>query len=219
MTGIYKITSPSGKIYVGQSKDIHTRWKFHKKPSTLKTKHFPLYRSFAKYGHENHKFEILLEVCADPKQKALNDFECWYVFFYKAVGVKMLNAREPGNNGAHSPETLKKIGEKQKGKKVSIEARRKMSLSRMGNKYNLGVKQKLSPEQRERISKRFKGKPAHNKAKPMPNSTLYEWNGEFSSLYNWANKFDVSFQALKTRVIRNNIPFSQAIYKLSKFRK
>jgi predicted GIY-YIG superfamily endonuclease len=30
MIGIYKITSPSGKVYIGQSWDIYDRWKKHK---------------------------------------------------------------------------------------------------------------------------------------------------------------------------------------------
>lgn len=51
--GIYKITSPSGKIYIGQSRDLDKRLKSYKCGSS-KTKGQPkLYNSFEKYGIDN----------------------------------------------------------------------------------------------------------------------------------------------------------------------
>jgi hypothetical protein len=58
--GIYKITSPSGRVYIGQSKDIQKRWGKHYKKLRCK-KQTVLYRSFLKYGVENHIFEIIEE--------------------------------------------------------------------------------------------------------------------------------------------------------------
>ncbi len=59
-TGIYKITSPTEKIYVGQSVDIKHRWNqykyLYKKGIGPK-----LYNSLKKHNWENHKFEILEE--------------------------------------------------------------------------------------------------------------------------------------------------------------
>jgi len=57
MIGIYKITSPSKKIYIGQSVDIERRFKWHKK-HTIKT-NGKLSNSFKKYGADNHVFEIV----------------------------------------------------------------------------------------------------------------------------------------------------------------
>ena len=55
--GIYKITSPSKKIYIGQSIDIEYRWKSYKRlHCQTQTK---LYNSLKKYGSDKHKFEIL----------------------------------------------------------------------------------------------------------------------------------------------------------------
>ena len=57
--GIYKIKSPSSKIYIGQSIDIYRRWKFY---SFFNCKNQPhLYNSLKKYGFENHIFEIIEE--------------------------------------------------------------------------------------------------------------------------------------------------------------
>ena len=57
--GIYKITSPTGRIYIGQSVNIKKRWTYYR---NLDCKGQPaLYRSFLKHGLENHIFEILEE--------------------------------------------------------------------------------------------------------------------------------------------------------------
>ena len=57
MVGIYKITNPSGKIYIGQSVNIDNRISSYK---NLKCKNqTKLYRSLLKYTFENHIFEIL----------------------------------------------------------------------------------------------------------------------------------------------------------------
>ena len=68
MIGIYKIENLiNGKVYIGQSTDIKSRWESHKrvifennKRSEIK-KRYPLYLAFEKYGIENFSFEILEE--------------------------------------------------------------------------------------------------------------------------------------------------------------
>ena len=71
--GIYKIKSPSGRVYIGQSKDIvYERFKRYKK---LRCKGQPiLYRSLLKYGVENHTFEII-EECS------VEDLDCRERYF------------------------------------------------------------------------------------------------------------------------------------------
>ena len=57
MIGIYKITSPLGYIYIGQSINIDYRFNVYKK---LKCKsQLRIYNSFVKYGVDNHIFEII----------------------------------------------------------------------------------------------------------------------------------------------------------------
>lgn len=56
--GIYKITSPSGKVYIGQSINIFKRWREHKNYVGVGPK---LLNSYEKYGWENHKKEIIEE--------------------------------------------------------------------------------------------------------------------------------------------------------------
>ena len=56
--GIYCITSPSGKKYVGQSVDIERRWKDHRSHPRRTPR---LIDSFAEHGVNAHTFEILQE--------------------------------------------------------------------------------------------------------------------------------------------------------------
>ncbi len=57
--GIYKITNPNGKIYIGQAKDIDYRWLDYKRLACKKQ--IKLYGSLNKYGVENHIFEVIEE--------------------------------------------------------------------------------------------------------------------------------------------------------------
>jgi hypothetical protein len=58
--GIYKITSPSGKIYIGESDNIKQRWYTYK---SLSCRNQPkLYASLNKYDPKNHTYEII-ELC------------------------------------------------------------------------------------------------------------------------------------------------------------
>ena len=60
--GIYKITSPTGKIYIGQSVDIKKRWNHHKYAKDKKCS--KLYSSFKKYGYNAIK-KIKQEINAE----------------------------------------------------------------------------------------------------------------------------------------------------------
>lgn len=74
--GIYKITSPSNRVYIGQSRDINTRLKnYVKLRCKSQTK---LYNSLKKYGYNNHKIEII-EHCSIEE---LNDLEIHYISLY-----------------------------------------------------------------------------------------------------------------------------------------
>ena len=50
MIGIYKITSPSGKVYVGQSKDLIRRKKDYEKYIKTSNRQVKLLASINKYG-------------------------------------------------------------------------------------------------------------------------------------------------------------------------
>ena len=59
MIGIYKITSPSNKVYIGQSIDVENRLKRYK--YFVSKKQTRLYYSILKYGYDNHTYEVVEE--------------------------------------------------------------------------------------------------------------------------------------------------------------
>jgi group I intron endonuclease len=133
MIGIYKITSPSNRVYIGQSINIKKRWVGYSFPSSL---HFQpkLERSLLKYGWDAHKKEII-EQCSKSK---LNERETYWKQYYldQAGGdwskVLFCELHDKGG-GPRSEQTKKKISEKAKG-----------------HKRNLGIKQS-----QETINKRI----------------------------------------------------------------
>lgn len=67
--GIYKLTSPSGKHYIGQTTDIDKRLKHYKRVD-CKTQ-VKLFRAIEKYGFENFLIEILYETTNEFKHMSL----------------------------------------------------------------------------------------------------------------------------------------------------
>ena len=84
--GIYKITSPSKKVYIGQSIDIEKRFKGYK--SSLHQSSGLLKKSFFKYGTDSHIFEVL-EECDIAE---LNIRERYHQDKFNVVGEYGLNS-------------------------------------------------------------------------------------------------------------------------------
>lgn len=110
MVGIYKITSPSGKIYIGQSVDIESRMKYYR--TSKKRKSQPrLFNSFRKYGFKAHLVEIIIEC----EESELNDLERYYQDLFDVTGVNGLNCRlttSDDRSGKLSKETIDKLKKK-----------------------------------------------------------------------------------------------------------
>ena len=79
MVGIYKITNPNNKVYIGQSINIERRFLTYKKYNCQSQ--IKLYNSLNKYGFDNHIFEII-EECNDEE---LNTKERYYQEKYDAI--------------------------------------------------------------------------------------------------------------------------------------
>lgn len=161
MTGIYKIQSPTGKVYIGQSVDLADRFRCYKR---LKCKgQIGIYRSLLKYGINSHSFVVLHELPKDVSRNTLNQYEEFYISQFKICGYELLNIKSGGGGGGkQAEETKAKIGLKNKGKTMSEANRAKMSIRMKGkpswNKGKCGYKQNLTPEQRKVISDRSKAR-------------------------------------------------------------
>ena len=107
MIGIYKIITPSNQIYIGQSWDIEKRFNQYK---ILNCKNqIRIYRSFVKYGVENHKFEIIKSVSHDISQEALDNLEIFYIRQQKEQGFILLNLKSGGKGGGKHSEQSKNL--------------------------------------------------------------------------------------------------------------
>jgi group I intron endonuclease len=164
MIGIYKITSPAGRIYIGQSTDIDYRFSSYKR---LKCKpQLRIYNSFMKHGVDNHVFEIV-EECSP---ESLNERERYWQDFYNVLGKEGLNCLLVSTDSLqrvlsdemklkisnsltgfrHTEESRAKISKGLTGRPVSDETRRKLSESNK-NKH-------CSPETARKISEALKGR-------------------------------------------------------------
>ncbi len=170
--GIYKITSPSGRIYIGRSVNIERRFKHYMK---LHTEGQPVIgNSLRKYTPQAHIFEIIHELPLDALNDEINKWEVFYIKKYKDEGFDLMNRTDggDGNRGmVYSAETRKKISDAHKerykrdpsgwqGRKMSNEQKEKL------RKFHTGRKQTAETIEK-RVSK-LRNKPAWNSGKKMP---------------------------------------------------
>lgn len=180
MVGIYKITSPTNGIYIGQSWDIIKRFNGHRNGKKSKAR---IANSIRKHGHGNHKFEIIHELPKDINQHVIDNYEKFYLEQYKKTGFKILNLREAGSMGRHQDETKLKIKEK---RSAQINAGRPP----LGNiPWNKGIKTghnpwrnrpigvfKHSNDTKIKMSKSGIGKHSHSKISPENLKKIKEAN-------------------------------------------
>lgn len=113
IVGIYKITSPTNKIYIGQSWDVVHRKNHYSSSLAKGQKH--LHNSLKKHGWDNHKFEIVHELPNDVTQEVLDNYEILCINQYKECGFEMMNIREGGSKGKHNSSTKQLISQNTKG--------------------------------------------------------------------------------------------------------
>ena len=137
--GIYKITSPSNRIYIGQSINIKNRFKNYRLLNCKEQ--IRLYNSLLKYGFENHKFEILEECDFEY----LNIRERHYQDYYNVIsnGLNCYLTETNILKKVYSEEYKNNLSIAAKKRGISDETRFKMMESRL--KRNLkGSNSKLS---------------------------------------------------------------------------
>lgn len=160
MIGIYKITSPTGKIYIGSSIDIKKRIRYYKYLNC--NGQIKLYNSIKKHGWEEHKLKIVCECDRDK----LYELELYYGTLYKVLGdnglnlilpksgqsvigvsestrIKMSNSKFGDKNSfygkTHTEETKAIISKCQTGRKHTMEHRGKVSINNAKNNAKLMI--------------------------------------------------------------------------------
>lgn len=154
ISGIYKITSPSGGIYVGQSNDvIRRKWEY----ASIKCYDQPrLYNSLKRYGWNEHTFEIIHE-CSELE---LNELEKHYIKKYKTFNSERgMNLTEGGDHYKRSEETKQKI-----------------SKSHMGIVYGNDIIEKIKETKRNRV---YESRAGNYEIYNQSNELIYKFLGDF----------------------------------------
>lgn len=86
MCGIYKITNIiNGKIYIGKSQNIYSRWEYHKTMyNSAKESNKALYQAFQKYGLNNFLFEVIEEMTYENYELFSNNREQYWILYYNS---------------------------------------------------------------------------------------------------------------------------------------
>lgn len=185
---IYRITSPSGRIYIGQTRRYISNRKSSYRRNHCKGQHL-LSNSLKKYGFDSHQFDIIETITSENFMlEILNSLEIFYIGLYKSNIVQYpkgngMNMTRGGalSKGVISAEARERLRVKNTGegnpfygKKHRDETRELMSLRGKGRK--------LSKKARENISKGHIGNIPGNSIKVLctyPDGSLY---GEFHSI-------------------------------------
>lgn len=155
--GIYKITSPNKRVYIGQSVDIERRFNDHRLYNkNQKTK---LKKSFDKYGADKHQFEILCEC----DTSALNRIERYYQDLFNCLsqkyGLNCIATKYGDRSGYHSEETKIKMSLASTGRTFSKETLIKLSQVKKGVTSGAGngfFNKKHTEESKKTISIKLK---------------------------------------------------------------
>ena len=171
---IYKHTSPSGKVYIGQTgQKPENRWDNGR---GYKSGYF--YCAIKKYGWDNIQHEILFtgldQLNADIIEEDL-------IYYYKQIGksYNLANGGSVNRGWKMSEEAKEKLRIINTGRTMSDEAKEKIRLSKLGEK-NPNYGKSPSKETREKISKAGKGRGAKRVKQIDPESgeVVKIWDSE-----------------------------------------
>ena len=117
--GIYKITSPSGRIYIGQAKNLRKRLNSYKGLHCKgQTK---LYNSLKKYGWENHQFDII-DIITGIEYSSIREAAFMLGVHHKGLSDKLKGTVDNTSNLIYLDEYLKgnKIIRKESKKAIKV---------------------------------------------------------------------------------------------------
>lgn len=163
---VYVITFPNNKQYVGMTtRSVESRIKDHmkkvnsKNPDNLRVVH----KTIKKYGIDNCCIDIVFY--SNDKDVLLSE-EIRLIAYKKEIGIELYNMTFGGdglNGYIHTDADRKKLSQSLKGRVFSESHKQKLSESSIGNKRNLG--KKLSEEAKRKISNAHKGMKHTNETK------------------------------------------------------
>jgi len=182
-SGIYCLTSPSGKKYFGQSWFIEDRWNRHRR--NVDKKCYALYNAINLYGWENFIKEIIIVV---NNQEDMDLYETECIKNYNTLAPNGYNLQTGGSHGRLHPDTIQKIREARAKQVITNETREKLSKALTGRV--------LSKESRQKTSDAMMGEKNHRFGTTHTN----EWRQHMSELHSGdKNPFHGKVHTLKSR--------------------
>jgi len=143
MVGIYKITNPKGKVYIGQSTNILKRKSYYK--GYRCKDQISIYRSLKKYGFENHQFKIIEECNINELQSREIYWKKYYLDKVNNKWDQVLFCKLDDGPGGYLNEEIKyKISKANKGKKRNKSFGEEVRKRRLGSKHSKKTKKKMS---------------------------------------------------------------------------
>ena len=171
---IYKVTNKiNGKIYIGQTINFKKRQQSHILHALRYNSETLFHRAIRKYGIDNFEWKIVYTCELDKinnEESILDKMEKQLIlennsYFENGLGYNMDYG---GNN--HIGRKVSESARKKMRKPKSLEARRNISISKIGNKNSVGNKnnlgKKLSEETKEKIRQSAIGKNVGKKRTP-----------------------------------------------------
>jgi group I intron endonuclease len=155
--GIYAIRNRlDGKFYVGQSVNVFSRWKDHRKLRG-RDRRSHIYEAMNRHGVENFQF-FILERCAP---ECLNSREAFWMQFLESrtLGYNIIPAGQTGR--VMDTQARQAISQKLTGRKRPAETVEKVRQAMLGKRHTEETKRKLSdiskgravsPETRAKLS-------------------------------------------------------------------
>lgn len=209
---IYKIVSPSGRVYIGQTINPELRLKnYQNNDCSSQPK---LSRSIKKYGFNNHEFSII-ETCSI---KQMNDRERYYQDFYDVIktGLNCMLTKSSDKSPIVSDITKQKQSIARKGKNLKPETIQKILKSREGYKHSEETKNKIAKaltgkilpkDVRDKMSKSNMGHSPHYCKK-----AVYSETGKiYDSGKQMALDLNINYFTLVSRLKdKNNLKFQWA---------
>lgn len=224
---VYKITSPTGRVYVGSTTNFKKRMLHYKSLDCKQQRR--LFSSLNKYGYESHNVEVL-EYCTIDN---LFERERFYGEFFNVLSKRGLNLSLPKHGDVKSIislSTIKKMSRSQTGKsnnffgKVhSDETKKKISIANKGRvSHNKGIKglYKLSDTSKENMRLSQIGRKHNNLTKDkmrLNNKNLkivicLETGIFFNGTADAAKSFEINRHTLKNKLNGNKVNNTSMIY-------
>lgn len=163
MACVYKITSPTNRVYVGSTSNVTRRWRSYKRLKCEAQR--KLYSSFLKHGVDKHKFEIITECELDNMLQIETHWGLFYNVLDKEAGLNLRLPKDGEVYGGFSKERVC-AGDFKKGQvpwnkgiACTEEMKRRISLKKKGTKtWNKGknfsdvAKDNMSKSHKKRFS-------------------------------------------------------------------